>query len=102
MAARLAPDNVRRTHQSLPHVVADAPWSDEVVLRQARKYAVAAMRGEDTKRNLKHAWDRCEANGVAQKSGYTQQGRAAHCVPPHCILQPFNRLGEIRGRSYEN
>ena len=29
MAARLAPDNVRRTHQSLHHLVADAPWSDE-------------------------------------------------------------------------
>jgi SRSO17 transposase len=43
MAARLAPDNVRRTHQSLHHVVADAPWSDENVLRQVRKYAVAAM-----------------------------------------------------------
>ena len=27
MAARLAPDNVRRTHQSLHHLVADAPWS---------------------------------------------------------------------------
>ena len=27
MAARLAPDNVRRIHQSLDHVVADAPWA---------------------------------------------------------------------------
>ena len=26
---RASPDNVRRTHQSLHHVVADAPWSDE-------------------------------------------------------------------------
>jgi SRSO17 transposase len=26
MAARLAPDNVRRTHQSLHHVVAESPW----------------------------------------------------------------------------
>jgi SRSO17 transposase len=43
MAARLAPDNVRRTHQSLHHVVADAPWSDEAVLRQVREYALGAM-----------------------------------------------------------
>jgi hypothetical protein len=28
MAARLAPDNVCRAHQSLHHLVADAPWSD--------------------------------------------------------------------------
>jgi len=43
MAARLAPDNVRQTHQSLHHVVADAPWSDEVVLRRVREYALGAM-----------------------------------------------------------
>lgn len=43
MAARLAPSNVRRTHQSLHHVVADAPWSDEAVLRRVREYALAAM-----------------------------------------------------------
>ena len=40
MAARLAPSNVRRTHQSLHHVVADAPWSDEAVLRRVRLTAV--------------------------------------------------------------
>ena len=44
MAARLAPDNVRRMHQSLHHVVADAPWSDEDVLAQVRSYALAALR----------------------------------------------------------
>ena len=36
MAARLAPDNVRRTHQSLHHLVAEAPWSDEAVLGTVR------------------------------------------------------------------
>src|SRR6059036_3574533 len=44
MAARLAPENVRRMHQSLHHVVADAPWSDEAVLAQVRSYALTAMR----------------------------------------------------------
>ena len=43
MAARLAPDNVRRMHQSLHHLVADAPWSDEAMLAQVRRYAVTAM-----------------------------------------------------------
>ena len=47
MAARLAPDNVRRMHQSLHHVVADAPWSDEAVLAEVRSYALTAMRRED-------------------------------------------------------
>ena len=32
MAARLAPGNVRRMHQSLHHLVADAPWNDEEML----------------------------------------------------------------------
>jgi SRSO17 transposase len=46
MASRLAPDNVRRMHQSLHHVVADAPWSDEAVLAEVRSYALTAMRQE--------------------------------------------------------
>src|ERR1700745_4345319 len=44
MAVRLAPENVRRMHQSLHYVVADAPGSDEAVLAQVRGYALTAMR----------------------------------------------------------
>jgi SRSO17 transposase len=44
MAARLAPDNVQRMHQSLHHLVADAPWSDEEMLRQVRSSVLLAMR----------------------------------------------------------
>jgi SRSO17 transposase len=36
MAARLAPENVRRMHQSLHHLVAEAPWDDEEMLAQVR------------------------------------------------------------------
>jgi SRSO17 transposase len=43
MAARLAPDNVRRMHQSLHHLVADAPWSDEAVLDRALEFVLPAM-----------------------------------------------------------
>ena len=43
MAARLCPDNVRQTHQSLHHIVADAPWSDEDVLEQVRHYVLPTM-----------------------------------------------------------
>jgi SRSO17 transposase len=46
MAARLAPDNVRRMHQSLHHLVADAPWSDEAVLEQVRGYVLSAMKAK--------------------------------------------------------
>jgi SRSO17 transposase len=43
MAARLAPDNVRRLHQSLHHLVADAPWSDEAVLDAVLDEVLPAM-----------------------------------------------------------
>jgi SRSO17 transposase len=44
MAARLAPDKVRRTHQSLHHLVADAPWSDEAVMGSVREQVLTAMK----------------------------------------------------------
>jgi SRSO17 transposase len=44
MAARLAPDNVGRMHQSLHHLVAAAPWSDEAILEQVRGYVLSAMK----------------------------------------------------------
>ncbi len=43
MAGRLAPDNVRRMHQSLHHVVADAPWSDQAMLSQVRQSVLPAL-----------------------------------------------------------
>ena len=43
MAARLAPDNVRRMHQSLHHLVADAPWDDEALLDRALDTVLASM-----------------------------------------------------------
>jgi SRSO17 transposase len=46
MAARLAPDNVRRMHQSLHHFVADAPWSDEAMLDRALDTVLPAILGQ--------------------------------------------------------
>ena len=43
MAARLAPDHVQSMHQSLHHLVAQAPWSDAGMLRQVRNYVLPAM-----------------------------------------------------------
>jgi SRSO17 transposase len=44
MAARLAPDNVGRMHQSLHHLVAQASWSDDALLEAVRQYALPAMK----------------------------------------------------------
>jgi len=43
MAARLAPDNVRQMHQSMHHLVADAPWEDEILLKRVREEVLPAM-----------------------------------------------------------
>jgi SRSO17 transposase len=43
MAARLAPDNVSSMHQSLHHLVADAPWDDEELLSEVRRTVLPAM-----------------------------------------------------------
>ena len=64
MAARLAPDNVRRMHQSLHHVVADAPWSDEAVLAQVQSYALTAMR----QKGPVEAW-------IVDDTGFPKKGR---------------------------
>jgi SRSO17 transposase len=39
----LAPDNVRRTHQSLHRLVADAPWDDGEMLAAVRRHVLPAM-----------------------------------------------------------
>jgi len=44
MAARLAPDDVQRMHQSLHHFVANAPWSDEVLLARVRHLVLPVMK----------------------------------------------------------
>jgi SRSO17 transposase len=44
MAARLEPDGVQPMRQSLHHLVAKAPWSDEVLLEQVREQVLPGMK----------------------------------------------------------
>ena len=44
LAARLAPEDVQRMHQSLHHFVANAPWSDEALLERVRHSALPMMK----------------------------------------------------------
>ena len=44
MAARLDPCSVQAMRQSLHHLVAKAPWSDDELLEQVRMYVLPAMR----------------------------------------------------------
>ena len=64
MAARLAPKNIRRSHQSLHHFVADAPWDDEEMLAAVRSQVLRAMR----KNGPVVAW-------IIDDTGFPKQGR---------------------------
>jgi SRSO17 transposase len=63
MAARLAPGNVRQMHQSLHHIVADAPWNDEALLDQVRRQVLPAM----TKKHKLAAW-------IVDDTGFPKKG----------------------------
>ena len=43
MAARLDPDNIQPMRQSLHHLVAKAPWSDNILLEEVRNRVLPAM-----------------------------------------------------------
>jgi SRSO17 transposase len=64
MAARLAPDDVRRMHQSLHHLVADAPWNDQEMLERVRQQVLPAMQ----KHGSVVAW-------IIDDTGFPKQGR---------------------------
>src|SRR5579871_5481653 len=64
MAARLAPENVRRMHQSLHHLVADAPWNDEEMLAQVQREVLPAIQ----KHGPVVAW-------IVDDTGFPKQGK---------------------------
>ena len=64
MAARLAADDVRRMHQSLHHLVADAPWNDQEMLEQVRRQVLPAMQ----KHGSIVAW-------ILDDTGFPKQGK---------------------------
>jgi SRSO17 transposase len=64
MAARLAPDNVRRMHQSLHHLVADAPWNDDEMLAEVRGQVLPSMQ----KHGTVVAW-------IVDDTGFPKQGK---------------------------
>src|SRR5260370_7376587 len=46
MAARLDPKNIQPMRQSLHHLVAKAPWSDEVLLEQVRNSVLPTIQNQ--------------------------------------------------------
>ncbi|HZD33490.1 MAG TPA: IS701 family transposase [Candidatus Angelobacter sp.] len=64
MAARLAPENVRRMHQSLHHLVADASWKDQKLLGEVLDRVLPAMQ----KRGPVVAW-------IVDDTGFPKKGK---------------------------
>src|ERR1700682_144175 len=64
MAARLAPEDVRRVHQSLHHLVADAPWNDDEMLAEVRREVLPTMQ----KHGPVVAW-------IIDDTGFPKQGK---------------------------
>jgi SRSO17 transposase len=64
MAARLAPGNVRRMHQSLHHLVADAPWKDNALLTEVRGAVLPAIQ----KQGAIVAW-------IVDDTGFPKKGK---------------------------
>src|SRR5580693_5196098 len=76
MAARLAPGNVRRMHQSLHHIVADAPWSDAALLQEVREQVLPAM----SRRDKLIAW-------IVDDTGFPKKGSHSVGVTRQCCGQ---------------
>jgi len=64
MAARLDPGNVQAARQSLHHLVAKAPWSDEVLLERVREQVLPVMEKNDPVA----AW-------IADDTGFPKKGK---------------------------
>src|SRR5262252_5137098 len=64
MAARLDPHHTQRTRQSLHHLVAKAPWNDEVMLEQVRQHVLPTMQ----KRGPVVAW-------IVDDTGFPKKGK---------------------------
>ncbi len=66
MAALLAPHKVRRAHQSLHHLVAGSPWSDQALLAQLRGWALPLIK----KKEPLAAWIVADT-GIPKKEKYS-------------------------------
>jgi SRSO17 transposase len=64
MAAVVAPSRVSAKHQSLLHLVGQAPWSDEAVLRRVREWVVPSIERQG---------DRIEA-WIVDDTGFAKKG----------------------------
>jgi len=76
MAGRLDANNVQPVRQSLHHLVAKAPWSDETLLDEVRRHVLPAMQ----KQGPVVAW-------IVDDSGFPKKGKHSVGVSHASILR---------------
>ena len=74
MAALLVPHKVRRAHQSLHHLVAGSPWSDQALLAQLRGWALPLIK----KKEPLAAWIVADT-GIPKKEKYSVGVARQYC-----------------------
>jgi SRSO17 transposase len=80
MAARLDTENVQRMRQSLHHLVAKAPWSDEILLEQVRNRVLPAMQ----KQGPVVAW-------IVDDTGFPRRASIRSASPVNTAVKWVNR-----------
>ena len=81
LAAVTAPERTAAQHQSLLHVVAQAPWSDQAVLRRVRERVVPSI----TRDEPIQAW-------IIDDTGFPKKGRRGYAA--------MRRTGRSRSRRW--
>jgi SRSO17 transposase len=74
MAARVHPQNVRSAHQSMHHLVADAPWEDRAVLAAVAQQVVPQLLKKD-----KRCWWILDDTGHAKKGVHSVGVSRQYC-----------------------
>jgi len=74
MAARVCPENVRATHQSMHHLVAKSDWSDEVVLAEVAAQVLPVLHKKDTE-----TWWILDDTGHAKKGRHSVGVARQYC-----------------------
>ena len=87
LAAVTAPERTAAQHQSLLHLVAQAPWSDQAVLSRVRERVVPSI----TRDEPIQAW-------IIDDTGFPKKGRHSVGVT-RPVLRPVGQAGQLPGGS---
>ena len=89
MAAIVAPARVSAKHQSLLHLVGQAPWSDEAVLQKIGELVLPGIE----RQGRIQAW-------IVDDTGFTKKGTHSVGVACATILWAARQTGQLSSRGY--